>query len=79
MVGEFPSQDDGGRPVFDKNSVRGQISFRRGTYPAAFENIFIVRRNRMRGNYRIPFSGDKSLRAVLELETPSLSLPILVL
>ena len=55
------------------------MSFKHGTHPTPFENVVIVKRNLLRSHYGIPLSRDKFLWAVLDLESPSLSLPVLVL
>lgn len=79
VEGESPSQDGGGRPVTDQSSVLGRAVFKQETYSARFEDIFIVGRDRMRGNYRISLSGNERLRTVSNFETPPLTLPILIL
>jgi len=76
--GESPSQGGGGQPVIYRGLKLG-ISSGRDTYFACFEDFFVVDRNRMRGDYCIPFPGNELLRAVLDFETPSLSLSILIL
>ena len=73
------SRGDGGRPVIYLGSVTGRTVPKQKTYSTCFQDVFVVGRDQIRGSYRVPLSGDERLRAVLELEAPSLPLPILVL
>ena len=63
----------------DSGLKMAHVSVKQDAYSTRFQNLFVVGRNRVRGNYGLSLSGSELLRAVFNFEAPSLSLPILVL